>query len=93
MVPATVPVIFTVQLPDERVQVLEENVTLPDPETFNQVIVPVWVEYAPVTVALQVSPPTANVVVVHVIVVCVPVESTVSFSHGLVAPLLLASPE
>jgi hypothetical protein len=34
-------VTVTEQLPDNSVQVVEENVTLPVPETFDQVIVPV----------------------------------------------------
>ena len=44
----------TEQLPDDSVQVVEENVTLPVPETLDHVTIPVGEGYPPDTVAVQV---------------------------------------
>jgi hypothetical protein len=52
------------QLPDDRLQVVEENVILP--ETFDQVTVPVIDESAPDTAAVHVTgTPVLNVDSVH----------------------------
>jgi hypothetical protein len=51
--PVAVADIVTEQLPDDNVQVFDENVTLPEPETFDQVTVPVG-KYPP-TMALQLT--------------------------------------
>jgi hypothetical protein len=53
-------VTVTEQLPDERAQVFEEKVTVPCPDTFDQVTVPVG-EDPPSTVAVHVpASPTLN---------------------------------
>jgi len=52
--PAAVPVTFTEQVPATRVQVAEEKVTFPVPETSVQVTVPVCTGNPPETVAVQV---------------------------------------
>jgi hypothetical protein len=53
--PATVAVTVTEQLPDDSVQVVEENVTPPFPEACDHVTVPLCDEYPPDTVAAQVT--------------------------------------
>jgi hypothetical protein len=69
--PLTVAVSVTEHFPEDRVQVFEENVTLPVPETFDQVMVPVWDAYPPDTVAVQVIfVPTAKDDLMHVSAVC-----------------------
>jgi hypothetical protein len=70
MLPALVAVTVTWQLPDNRLQVGEENVTRPAPDTLPQVTVPVG-EY-PLTVAVHVTgTPMLSDVEEHVIVTVV----------------------
>ena len=52
--PGAVAVTVTEQLPDDSVQVVEENVMLPFSEAFDQVTVPVCEGYPPDKVAVQV---------------------------------------
>ena len=62
-----VPVTVTEHLPAFNAHVLEENVMVPLPETFDQVMVPVCEGYPPATVAVQVI----FVLMAHNMVVCV----------------------
>ena len=52
--PAAVPVMFTEQVPATSVQVAEENVTFPVPETSAHVTIPVCTGNPPETTAVQV---------------------------------------
>ncbi len=54
MLPAAVAVIVMEQLPDDRVHLVEENVTFPLPETFDQMTVPVCDAYPLATFAVHV---------------------------------------
>jgi hypothetical protein len=54
MLPVAVAVTVTEQLPDDRLQTADENVTLPVPETFDQVTVPLCDGYPPDRVDIQV---------------------------------------
>jgi len=51
--PAVVPLTVTVQCDSDSVQDGEENVTLPNPDALDHVMVPVWERAVPVTVAVQ----------------------------------------
>jgi hypothetical protein len=53
ILPAAVPLTVTEHFPEDSLQVVEENVTFPVPETFDQVMVPV-VRYPPLTVTVHV---------------------------------------
>jgi hypothetical protein len=69
--PAALAVTITEQLPDDSVQVFEEKVTFPVPETLDQVTVPVG-ECPPSTVAVQVAgAPSAGAVGEHATVTVV----------------------
>jgi len=52
--PLEIAVTVTEQLPDGRLQTVDENVTLPVPEAFDHVTVPLYDAYPPDTVAVQV---------------------------------------
>lgn len=98
MFPALFPVTVTVQVkvPDaDNVQVSEENVTPPFPETLDQVTVPVGDGYPLVTVAVQVideDEPVPKDDAVHDIVVTVGAFAMVSLAVPELTSLLGSPP-
>jgi len=91
--PEVVTVTVTEQLPDERVQVVEESVTLPLPETFDHVTVPVCEEKVPDTVAVHViSEPTLKDDEVQTIATAVLAFPTFTLFVVWGLPLLFESP-
>jgi len=62
MLPVTSPVIVTEHFPEDSVHEIDESLTVPVPETFDHIMVPICVRCPPDTVAVHVvDSPTPNV--------------------------------